>query len=324
MKNTIIAHAVKQHQSPYKNGLKHHSARATLPPTPNGKSILILDLDETLVSCDLDLVTSEDGFPSPESIRLRPHLKKFLSVADKFFDLVIWTAGITRYAEMVVEKIQRETGFSFSCCLSRRHCTPVPDPATFGGTTYVKDLGRFQAFLKISQHQVAILDNSPKAYSFQVENGIPIKDWYGEPDDEELAIMAQKFSNYVCRYGPDSSMQTFAQAVQGKFASTGVPPRFNSACDRIQVAPKVEKEAPEDMDWEYSTEEECENISGLVQDFSLLQLGPSGRPPDISGLVEKFALLHLGPCGRPPHITASGGEDIIISGLVQKLSMLHL
>ena len=251
MYRTSIAHAVKQHKSPHTNGLKPHSNRATLPPTPSGKSTLVLDLDETLISCDHTLITAPDGFPGPESIRLRPHLANFLAITNQLFDLVIWTAGTTRYAEIVVEKIRRETGFSFACCLSRPHCTPVEDDDMVGGMSFVKDLGRLQ----ISEHQVAILDNNPKAYMLQVKNGIPIKDWFGEPDDEELAIMAQKLRDFVCRYGPNASLQTFAQAVQGDFFNgNAAPPCLNSACDRVLVTPEVEEQV-EAMDWEYTEEE---------------------------------------------------------------------
>ena len=47
---------------------------------------------------------------------------------------------------------------------------------------YIEKLKKLNKELK----DVIIVDNSPLAYSFDVENGLPIKRWYGDKNDIEL------------------------------------------------------------------------------------------------------------------------------------------
>lgn len=47
---------------------------------------------------------------------------------------------------------------------------------------FVKDLSRLGRDLK----DVVILDNNPKAYLFQPENGLPIPSWFDDPTDKYL------------------------------------------------------------------------------------------------------------------------------------------
>lgn len=53
----------------------------------------------------------------------------------------------------------------------------IPD-----GTYFVKDLSRIGRDLA----KIIIIDNVPENFQYQPDNGIFIKSWYSDPDDEAL------------------------------------------------------------------------------------------------------------------------------------------
>ncbi|KAJ3236621.1 hypothetical protein HDU81_010585 [Chytriomyces hyalinus] len=150
-------------------------------PSDVGKKCLVLDLDETLVHSTFKPIPNAD-FIIPINIEgqyhnvyvlKRPHVDKFLQVLGKQFEIVIFTASMSNYANPVLDLL--DTTKVVKHRLFREHCV-------FHETKYVKDL----SVLGRPLESTMILDNAPESYMFQKSNGVPCQSWFKEMDDDEL------------------------------------------------------------------------------------------------------------------------------------------
>ena len=166
-----------------------------LPQKTCDKKTLVLDLDETLVhsgfipfNCPSDLVIKIDQDNDMHDIHVlvRPHVEEFLERMSKRFELVIFTASISNYANPLLNIIDKMSYIPFR--LFREHCTLI-------NTAFVKDLTRLGRDLK----DIIILDNNPLAYSLNQYNGFPIKSWFDDKNDDELLKIMPilEFLSYV-------------------------------------------------------------------------------------------------------------------------------
>ena len=155
-----------------------------LPPKSEenmSKKTLILDLDETLVHSsftpfnknDVVLKVDFDGIIYNIYVLIRPYAEEFLKNVSKYFETVIFTASLSKYASPLLDKLDKGKNIKYR--LYREHCTYI-------NGIFVKDLKRLNRNLK----DIIIVDNSPLAYSFDIKNGLPIKSWYDDPKDDEL------------------------------------------------------------------------------------------------------------------------------------------
>ena len=153
-----------------------------LSPKTCTKKTLVLDLDETLVhsqffpfpiKSDVILKINIQEQVQDIHVLIRPGVQTFLQRLSKLYEIVIFTASVSKYADPLLDILDKDNYCSFR--LFREHCTMI-------GVTFIKDLNKLGRDLK----DVIIVDNSPLSYSFNKENGIPILTWFIDQNDKEL------------------------------------------------------------------------------------------------------------------------------------------
>jgi len=153
--------------------------------------IIMLDLDETLVRAEPyvfgkaynDIISVKVGEDQHQSfgVFVRPFTQEFLEVISRNHRLVVYTASVQEYAEKIVQVIDPKRQY-FDEILSRQHCT-------FINGMFVKNLNIATQY-GVQLENVTIVDNYVHSYALHLDQGIPIKPFYGSKDDKELLDLA--------------------------------------------------------------------------------------------------------------------------------------
>ena len=147
------------------------------------KFSLVLDLDETLIS--LDRYNSNNT--GKGILKFRPGLMQFLKKIKKFYEIVAFTSGTKEYADQIIDVIESdEKYFDFRLCR---------DHTLYFNNEFIKDLSRIGRPLD----KIIIVDNLTQNFRLQKENGIEIKSFFGDDNNdnalEHLGNILKKIVN---------------------------------------------------------------------------------------------------------------------------------
>ena len=158
--------------------------RPLLPPiAPQhvGRKCLVLDLDETLVHSSFKSLQNAD-YVVPVEIEYhwhnvyvikRPGVDNFLKKMGEIYEIVVFTASLSKYADPVLDRLDIHRVVSHR--LFRESCYNHRG-------NYVKDLSQLGRPIA----DTIILDNSPASYIFHPNNAVPVSSWFNDPHDTEL------------------------------------------------------------------------------------------------------------------------------------------
>eukprot|EP01155_Anaeramoeba_flamelloides_P000485 Anaeramoba_flamelloidesa103438_37.p1 GENE.a103438_37~~a103438_37.p1 ORF type:complete len:308 (-),score=60.28 a103438_37:604-1491(-) len=139
-----------------------------------GKITLCLDLDQTLISSsftenknyDFSVELSDQGKNWKVFVTKRPYLDEFLQECSQMFEVVVFTASLSYYANSILDYLDPENEL-ISHRLFQESCSNFPEG-------YLKDL----SILGREMDKIIIVDDTPFSYSRNQRNAIPVKPFH--------------------------------------------------------------------------------------------------------------------------------------------------
>mmetsp|Transcript_5395 Transcript_5395/g.6826 ORF Transcript_5395/g.6826 Transcript_5395/m.6826 type:complete len:271 (+) Transcript_5395:450-1262(+) len=152
-----------------------------ISPRCKGKKSLVLDLDETLVHSSFEVVEDPDfvitvnlkGAKFDVYVIKRPGVDEFLNELAKYYEIIIFTASLPKYAVKVLDVLDKNKVIE---------ATLFRDSCTLHEGNFIKDL----SLLGRSLESTIIVDNSPYSYQFQPANAIGVSTFTDDKNDREL------------------------------------------------------------------------------------------------------------------------------------------
>ena len=187
----------------------------SLPPKSKNAPnyTLVLDLDETLVHCTIDA----GACPCPDVVfdvefnyqtytvyvKKRPYLMEFLQRIARRFEVVVFTASQSVYANKLLDLLDPHQKL-IQHRMFRDSCLPVQG-------NYLKDLTVLGPSRPL--HSAILVDNSPHAFAYNIDNGIPIESWFDDLNDKELLKLEMFLEKEIIR----RQVQDVREVIRSKF-----------------------------------------------------------------------------------------------------------
>lgn len=113
-------------------------------------------------------------------IKIRPFVREFLKRMKEHYEILVFTAACTAYADAVVKELDPEKKY-ISYIFDRSFCLETKNGF------FIKDL---RIIKNRDLKNMIIVDNLVHSFGFQIENGVPILEWTGDKNDKELKHLA--------------------------------------------------------------------------------------------------------------------------------------
>ena len=161
----------------------------------NYKYSLVLDLDETLICIKRDNNNNKikhNKFNNLMTLILRPGLLDFLHKMKKLYELILFSLGTSEYVSPIIKNIEKKEKF-FEHILYREHVT-YDDNGNF-----FKNLNLLNRDMK----NILIVDDNSKNFKYHKSNGICIKPFYGDLNNDKITLKILGNILFKIRYDAD-------------------------------------------------------------------------------------------------------------------------
>lgn len=143
---------------------------------------LFIDLDNTLIYTLHEHVENGDFYYSllgkNLTTILRPYARKFLYKMSKYYEIIIFSSGNKKYVN-TMRKYLDPNDLYISDSLNINDCLII-------NNYVIKNLSMIN---NIDLSKTLIIDNEPVCYSLNIENAIPIIEYKGNNEDDELLYL---------------------------------------------------------------------------------------------------------------------------------------
>ena len=166
-------------------------------PFQKQKSLLVLDVDETLIhACETPLTREADFRVSQFHVYRRPFLEEFLQACAEWYEIGVWSSASDQYVQHIVNEIFPDPDQLVFICGACRTTLRKTDPSEFdrfpdgiGDYHARKNLSKLKSF-GWSLERILIVDDSPEKVAGHYGNAIYPQPFIGQEGDDELCYLA--------------------------------------------------------------------------------------------------------------------------------------